>query len=76
MFFQKYREQKIADKLEQERLVAEEYCMNRERSERFSVLKKELGILSHKPDKAFYEELFTILKTMKDRLDSLEEKQK
>jgi hypothetical protein len=74
VFFKKYKERKKADKLEQERLVAEEYCMNRERSERISVLKKELGITARKADGEFFEELFTILKTMKDRLDSLEEK--
>jgi hypothetical protein len=72
MFLKKYKEQKKAENQKQ----TDEYLTRKKRSVRIGVLKKELGIVSCKPDEDFFEELFTILKTTKDRLDSLEETNK
>jgi hypothetical protein len=72
VFLRKYKERKIA---EHQKLEAEQ-ATRKERSVRISALRKELGIVAWKADEEFFEELFTILKTTKDRLDSLEEKYK
>jgi hypothetical protein len=68
MFFKKYKERKIAEKQKREA----EQATRKERSVRISALKKELGIVAWKADEEFFEELFTILKNTKDRLDELE----
>jgi hypothetical protein len=70
MFFKKYKERKKEEK----RQLTEEALNRRQLIIRINALKVELGIASWQADEDFYEELFTILKTMKDRLDSLEGK--
>jgi hypothetical protein len=76
MFLKKYKERKKAKVQKRKELVDRLVLIRQERSVRIKALRVELGIASWKADEDFYEELFTILKTMKDRLDSLEEKQK
>jgi len=76
MFDSEYKERKRAEELARQLKKDEEYRIGYARYLRIQSLKEELGITSRYVDPQWYEELFIVLKSMRDRIDALEEKNK